>query len=1391
MPNTQRTFRVFVSSTFEDLKDEREALQRCAFPQLAAVCESVGARFQAIDLRWGVRDEASVNQKTMEICLSEIASCQRTGIKPNFVILLGERYGWCPLPARIEATEFEALRGQIESQARWLIESWYERDDNSVPPEYLLKARTSEWIDSSRWNDLERQMHAALRQAASRAQLPAERRFRYEASATHQEILMGLGPTPEDAKHVIAFCRTGRGNEDAGLRDLKADLRRLGANISEFAGGDPEGLCRIFVEKLTQAIREQAARFRPQTALEAEIEQHDAFARERARFFTGRKELLRRITENLKGSGGRPVLVHGESGSGKSALLAVASEFATDSEPRRIVIRRFIGATPSSSDGVSLLRSICSQLADIYGRPREYPSTFNELVSAFREELRTAQTDRPLTIFIDGLNQLRPHDPAATHPWLPAELPASCCIVLSGTDIPQNLRRAEVFEIEPFRPDEAEELLSKWLKNAQRTLQTDQRRKLQEGFRRYPLPIYLKLLFEEARNWRSFDAVENCTAGEGPDGIIDRMIDRLSDDANHGHVLISRAMGYLCVARRGLAELEILDLLSRDNAVWADFRSRAHHEPPQRQLPLIIWSRLSFDLEPYLTELRSSDGQLLAFYHGHIHDRISERFLSGENLTLAHRSIAEHFRRTADPEGRGEWNGGSVRALRELPFHTAGSNNQDEVVGLLTSLAYLSARVATGGAYELAEDYALTAGSPEFLEWRDFILRHCQRLTDHPKMLVALVQHEGFPSARLQVSSRTWRHPWVQSWAEPVPPGRPAAPGLHLEIKADKQFPRGRVSAAAWQAHLIFSVERLGSIGIVDSRDMQELLTCVPIGTGRPVKIACAPDASSLLVIFEPGKAELHRCTLGSDGRPVGSELVARFDCCLPEIDDPTLEWHAGCYWMQIRPGMLACVEPATAEIREEPLCGNAPGELGALLFLSGGRTFAAVRQGHSTILSGTDDVSVRHIASELCTACACGDRAAAFFADGHAAVFDVTEGPVETATIQAGIVRGAAGWDGDRLLWLKELPDFARLHSWRPGESDARLVDGGQKVFPAGLHVIPRAWGDDGEGGMGVLTTHGMMRFHAAEGGSMREGRLEWLFGGASWRAVRKEDQTQWLWDGPTGREVCLGTNVPGRLYCALDGRGSFYTARVDRPGLVWNLASFQTSPLYYPTLLLNMAAGDPEKGCWFSDRKGGIYYVGDDGQLRLAASVEEGTGAILHVCGEHLLWRGTIPRYYPDAGVDQARAFVFFRRRPGDDSPLERIGERLFAVREGLCIALDYDYTRGRLVLLWQPEGKYPVLRTATVEEFLADRFLDREIQGAGLLGDSRIAISPEGRVLGIVNSSHELVCVSMDTGESVASLAGSLPFTHIAPGGGGTSFWLVQAQDAVYGCTLVEPA
>jgi hypothetical protein len=83
------------------------------------------------------------------ICLDEIARCQRLTPRPNFIVLLGDRYGWRPLPSRIEKAEFESVLGKVPESDRALLfwsdgpdpQGWYRLDENAVPAEYVLLPR--------------------------------------------------------------------------------------------------------------------------------------------------------------------------------------------------------------------------------------------------------------------------------------------------------------------------------------------------------------------------------------------------------------------------------------------------------------------------------------------------------------------------------------------------------------------------------------------------------------------------------------------------------------------------------------------------------------------------------------------------------------------------------------------------------------------------------------------------------------------------------------------------------------------------------------------------------------------------------------------------------------------------------------------------------------------------------------------------------------------------------------------------------------------------------------------------------------------------------------------------------------------------------------------------
>jgi WD40 repeat protein len=787
MPVATRTFRVFVSSTFEDLKQERDALQRDLFPKLRKLCEQHGARFQAIDLRWGVRDEAALDQQTMEICLREIERCQRTGIKPNFIVLLGDRYGWQPLPPSIPASEFELLLPHIQPvEARALAEQWYRLDENAVPPKRCLQPRTGEFVIPAAWSPVEQMLHQALAQAAREARLPEGELIKYEASATHQEILAGLGETEADRRHVFGFFRRPTGQTDARLDDLKAYLRtRLPGNIVEFDPGDIAKLCDAVFEHLQRVIESEVKRFEDRPGLELEVEAHDRFAEERSRIFTGRQAVLDIIAEYIRGPERRPLVLYGESGSGKSAVMAKASQ--QHQGPGR-VIRRFIGASPESASGHALLTSLCRQIAPPTASD-DTPVDYAQLENAFKERVKVATAEQPLILFIDALDQLAASDPAKDVTWLAPELPPHVKVIISTTADAERLPEGFLVQLECMPESEGEHALDELLRKARRTLQPWQRETLLAHFGRCRLPLYLKLAAEESKLWKSYAPQDECRLGEGVAGVLDTLFDRLARNENHGPTLVERSLGYLAAARYGLTEDEVLDVLTADDAVWSDFDQRKHHEVSERRLPVVVWSRLSLDLEPYLTERAAPGGTVITFYHRQLADRVAGRFLAGAELQARHRDLARHF--GAKPpwldEGRKAPN---ARRAVELVLQQRGAKQWTEAEATLFDCQFLFAKVAAGIALDLDDDYqALLQGAPErSLPRREALglIRGALQLSMHvvakdpaqfaPQMVGRLLGHRDRPDVAKFVDEITAaaRRPWFRP-LHPCfsPPGGP------------------------------------------------------------------------------------------------------------------------------------------------------------------------------------------------------------------------------------------------------------------------------------------------------------------------------------------------------------------------------------------------------------------------------------------------------------------------------------------------------------------------------------------------------------------------------------------------------------------------------------------
>lgn len=86
-----RRIRVFISSTFRDMIEDRNDLMSHTWPELRRLCQERHVELVEVDLRWGIAEEQSTRKETLKLCLDEIHAC-----RPFFIGLLGERYGWVP-----------------------------------------------------------------------------------------------------------------------------------------------------------------------------------------------------------------------------------------------------------------------------------------------------------------------------------------------------------------------------------------------------------------------------------------------------------------------------------------------------------------------------------------------------------------------------------------------------------------------------------------------------------------------------------------------------------------------------------------------------------------------------------------------------------------------------------------------------------------------------------------------------------------------------------------------------------------------------------------------------------------------------------------------------------------------------------------------------------------------------------------------------------------------------------------------------------------------------------------------------------------------------------------------------------------------------------------------
>ena len=153
----------FVSSTFTDTHAERNILLENVLPDLRDIARPYGIEINFVDMRWGVRNENTLDHMTWIACRRELERCRNESVGIFFLSLQSMKYGYMPLPRTIEARVFEdriaecqqqVLGGEMDkdefAELRALATEWYQLDHNSVPLVYKL-ANLDDLHDEQFW----------------------------------------------------------------------------------------------------------------------------------------------------------------------------------------------------------------------------------------------------------------------------------------------------------------------------------------------------------------------------------------------------------------------------------------------------------------------------------------------------------------------------------------------------------------------------------------------------------------------------------------------------------------------------------------------------------------------------------------------------------------------------------------------------------------------------------------------------------------------------------------------------------------------------------------------------------------------------------------------------------------------------------------------------------------------------------------------------------------------------------------------------------------------------------------------------------------------------------------------------------------------------------------
>lgn len=724
MKSNSKTIKFFISSTFKDFLKERNALQEFVFPKLKILCQSKGFSFQPVDLRWGVIPEASDDNQTMNFCLNEVKRCS-SDPKPNLLVLLGQRYGWGPLPSSITQEEYVHITKYHHDNE--LFDQWYIKDENDIDKKYFLKDKKN--LSKNKWEDIEKKLKTHINTATEN--IPKYEEF--QKSATELEIRDALKHFEGSKENTLIYIREFDDisdkdyyEDDKKLTQLKKDLQNptyaviKKSNISldaykdsdkdeeEFSklSKDLQEFCSKILDYYKKIISQEMKDYIKVSDLNIELQEQINFLNSKSKVVLGRKNEVKEIKNFICNSNEQYYLLYGKSGSGKSSVLA-KTIFATfnlkhDDKPEvrkqklsaeYKVIYRFIGTTAHTSTPRDTYEYIYWELQENTKEKPFIEYDDHEFYQQFREALKSYK--KKIIFFMDAVDQFNIYDDLNI---FLEKLPDNIKIIFSTLSEHKSEDNIDTLYFNRLQnsisnskelnilTNSNKDILRKWLKDTGRTLTTNQLKYLLKKCKGQT-PLYLRLAFIIAKEWKSsYKDYDKDIEGSEKDLIL-KFFEKLTVNHYHKSNLIERVLGFISASKDGLSELELIDLLSREKDILEYYERKNSDYPKLSKLPDAIFSRLYFNIQEFFTAKLIDEEMLIVPFHRIISETIRDKYYKINDIYL-HKKLADYFLTLQDNARIWDKRYNNIHMLSETPYQLVHAKDSKRLKDILFDLEF-------------------------------------------------------------------------------------------------------------------------------------------------------------------------------------------------------------------------------------------------------------------------------------------------------------------------------------------------------------------------------------------------------------------------------------------------------------------------------------------------------------------------------------------------------------------------------------------------------------------------------------------------------------------------------------------------------------------------------